>query len=90
MKRRQSKPRSHAGIPERQTKRQDACPPLSQRQIQIVKLVAEGLTNAGIAAELHISPETVGTHMKEIYRRYRVHCRVELITRWFGETHPLD
>lgn len=45
-----------------------SCEPvsLSEREVQIIKLIAEGLTNTQIAEELFLSNHTVNTHRKNI------------------------
>ena len=45
-----------------------SCEPvlLSEREIEIIKLIAEGNTNAQIAELLHLSPHTITTHRKNI------------------------
>ncbi len=45
-----------------------SCEPisLSEREIQIIKMIAEGLTNAQIAEELFLSNHTINTHRKNI------------------------
>ncbi|MEQ8363869.1 MAG: response regulator transcription factor [Cyclobacteriaceae bacterium] len=40
--------------------------PLSSREIQIIKLIANQMTSSEIAKELHLSPMTVETHRKNI------------------------
>ncbi len=40
---------------------------LTDREIQVLQLVARGLTNRGIAAMLHLSPKTVGNHVERLY-----------------------
>ena len=40
---------------------------LSAREVDVLKLVASGLTNAQIATELFISPNTVNRHLNSIY-----------------------
>lgn len=46
---------------------------LSSREIDVVKLVANGNTNAEIADVLHISPRTVDSHRTNIMRKLDIH-----------------
>ena len=48
---------------------------LSAREVEVLGLVAEGLTNAEVAARLVLSPRTVGHHLRTIYRKLRVPSR---------------
>jgi DNA-binding CsgD family transcriptional regulator len=57
---------------------------LSDREAEVARLVAEGLSNADIAARLFISPRTVTTHLQNIYRRLDVESRTGL-TRYVLE-----
>jgi DNA-binding CsgD family transcriptional regulator len=52
--------------------------PLSEREIEIARLVADGLTNPEIADRLFISQRTVTTHLQHIYRRLGVTSRTGL------------
>lgn len=58
---------------------------LSARQIQVLALVAEGLSNAEIAERLTLSPNTVKFHLRDIYRRLHVSSRLQAATA-FRET----
>ena len=49
---------------------------LSAREVEVLKLVAKGLTNAQIAKELFISPRTVDRHLNSVYRKVGVSSRV--------------
>jgi DNA-binding CsgD family transcriptional regulator len=40
---------------------------LTDREIEVLRLVARGLTNRDIATVLHLSPKTVGNHIERIY-----------------------
>jgi HD-GYP domain-containing protein (c-di-GMP phosphodiesterase class II) len=42
---------------------------LTQREIEILRLVARGMSNKGIAQRLFISPKTVGNHVEHIYTK---------------------
>jgi DNA-binding CsgD family transcriptional regulator len=51
---------------------------LTPREADVAKLVAEGLADREIAAELFLSHHTVGQHVKRIYRKLDVDSRVSL------------
>lgn len=53
---------------------------LSEREIQIIRLVMDGLSNAEIGEKIFISEETVKTHRKNIFRKLGVHNVAELTT----------
>jgi DNA-binding NarL/FixJ family response regulator len=53
-------------------------PALTPRELEIVRLVASGLRNRGIAETLHISEGTVKIHLHNIYEKLAVGGRVEL------------
>ena len=48
---------------------------LSPRELEVLKLVAEGLTNAQIAQELYLSPRTVNAHLNSVYHKLEVTSR---------------
>ncbi|MFQ5593205.1 MAG: LuxR C-terminal-related transcriptional regulator [Anaerolineae bacterium] len=52
---------------------------LTERQREVLQLIAEGFTNQEIADKLVISPYTVQTHRQNIMRRLNLHSRTELI-----------
>ncbi|MEM1218145.1 MAG: response regulator transcription factor [Bacteroidota bacterium] len=54
---------------------------LSSREQQILKRASEGLSNQATAKALHISPNTVRFHLKNIYRKLEVHSKVEAIQK---------
>jgi DNA-binding NarL/FixJ family response regulator len=51
---------------------------LTARELQVARLVADSKTNPEIAAELFLSPKTVETHIRNIFRKLDVASRVEL------------
>jgi len=53
--------------------------PLSERETEILRMVAKGLSFDTIGAVLNISPHTVVTHVKKIYRKLAVHSRGEAV-----------
>jgi two-component system response regulator NreC len=52
---------------------------LSEREQQVLKQVAQGLTNPQIAEQLHISPKTVARHRERVMKKLKVHSSVELV-----------
>jgi two-component system response regulator NreC len=52
---------------------------LTEREREILKLVAEGYTNNQIAERLTISPKTVDTHRTHIMDKLNLHSRAELV-----------
>jgi DNA-binding NarL/FixJ family response regulator len=50
---------------------------LSQREIEVLKLIANGKDNAVIAAELHISPKTVKNHISNILMKLQIDNRIQ-------------
>ena len=55
-------------------------PSLSDREIEIVRLVAKGFSNDEMAERLHLSPETIKAHLRHIYEKLGVESRVEAVT----------
>jgi DNA-binding NarL/FixJ family response regulator len=50
---------------------------LSDREIQVLKLIANGQDNGQIAAELHISPKTVKNHISNILMKLQIENRIQ-------------
>jgi two-component system response regulator NreC len=65
--------RVHAG------EEKDRYSTLTEREREILKLVAEGYTNNQIAERLVISPKTVDTHRTHIMDKLNLHSRAELV-----------
>jgi len=67
-------------------KENDCSPiPLSPREIEIVKLVAQGKVAKEIAADLHLSPHTVYTHRKNIMKKLNMGSVSELVLHAVNE-----
>jgi non-specific serine/threonine protein kinase len=60
---------------------------LSAREVEVLRLVARGLTNAQIAKELYISPRTVNAHMGSVYHKIGTSTRAEAAR--FASEHGL-
>jgi DNA-binding NarL/FixJ family response regulator len=55
---------------------------LSGRELEILALVAEGLSNKEIGSRLDISPATARTHLMHIYEKLHVRCRTEAAMKY--------
>ena len=57
---------------------------LSNRENEILELLAQGMLYKEIAARLFISQETVRKHVYHIYEKMHVNNRVEAINKFYG------
>jgi LuxR family maltose regulon positive regulatory protein len=55
--------------------------PLSDREREVLALIAKGLSNRDIAERLYISLSTVKSHTASIYGKLGVHSRTEAVAR---------
>lgn len=55
--------------------------PLTEREREVLALIACGSTNREIAQELYLSPHTVKGHTREVYRKLSVRNRAEAVQR---------
>jgi DNA-binding CsgD family transcriptional regulator len=60
---------------------------LSVREEQVATMVATGLSDANVAARLSLSEETVGAHLRRVFRKLGVHSRTELAARLWAPAH---
>jgi LuxR family transcriptional regulator, maltose regulon positive regulatory protein len=58
-----------AGLPE----------PLSERELEVLRLIASGKSNRGISSELFVSVGTVKTHINNLYRKLDAHSRTQAL-----------
>jgi len=74
-----------------QTPQSEWVEPLSEREIEILQLIAEGLTNQEIATKLYLSLNTVKVHTRNIYSKLSVHHRTAAVAkaRACGILHPI-
>jgi LuxR family transcriptional regulator, regulator of acetate metabolism len=56
---------------------------LTRRELEVLSMLAEGETNARIAARMIVSEDTVKTHVKHILRKLGVHNRAQAVSRYF-------
>jgi LuxR family maltose regulon positive regulatory protein len=59
----------------------DLVEPLSEREIEVLRLMAEGLTNREIADQLHLAPTTVKVHARNIYGKLGANNRTQAAAR---------
>lgn len=52
---------------------------LSQRELEVLELVAESLTTPEIAAKLELSPKTVSRHRERVMKKLNLHSATELV-----------
>jgi LuxR family maltose regulon positive regulatory protein len=74
---------SHApaqAVSTKELMRQEGLDPLTERELQILRLLEKGLTNREIASELVVTPGTVKLHTKHVYRKLSVNNRQTAVT----------
>ena len=54
-------------------------PKLTDRELEVLQLAADGLTNRQIGRKLHISENTVKNHMRNILEKLHLHSRMEAV-----------
>ncbi len=69
----------HAHAADAMKREPDVAEHLSVREKEILRMVANGFTSAEIASRLLISPMTVNTHIRNIYRKLQVRTRAQAV-----------
>jgi LuxR family maltose regulon positive regulatory protein len=64
-----------------QSRPQPLIEPLSEREIEVLRLLARGMSNPEIAQALFIAVSTVRSHCKSIYAKLDVHKRWDAVQR---------
>jgi two-component system NarL family response regulator len=68
-----------AGMPGRHAARGVEIPQLTPRELEVLRHVADGATNRGVASRLGISGNTVKNHVRNILEKLRLHSRMEAV-----------
>jgi LuxR family maltose regulon positive regulatory protein len=67
--------------PRAQAPQSELIEPLSEREIEVLQLMAEGLTNQEIASRLYLALNTVKVHTRNINGKLGVHSRTQAVAR---------
>lgn len=59
----------------------DLVDPLSERKLEVLRLLADALSPAEVAKKLFLSPYTLKAHTQNIYTKLGVHSRIEAISK---------
>jgi LuxR family maltose regulon positive regulatory protein len=55
--------------------------PLSEREIEVLRYIAQGLSNPEIARRMYLSPNTLKAHTQNIFLKLEVHNRVQAVEK---------
>ncbi len=80
--------RAMAKLVKREAKGREIATLLTPREIEVVRMVAKGLTNKEIGAQLFIADGTVKIHLHNIYEKLSINRRAELVR--FAEEYGLS
>jgi DNA-binding NarL/FixJ family response regulator len=57
---------------------------LTDRELEVIQLIAKGFANKEIAAQLGVAVSTIRRHIENIYSKLHVHCRTEAAAKFLG------
>jgi DNA-binding NarL/FixJ family response regulator len=68
-----------ASLVKREDRQQVPAPRLTDRELEVLRLVARGLNNKDVAKQLFISENTVKNHVRNILEKLQLHSRMEAV-----------
>jgi DNA-binding CsgD family transcriptional regulator len=63
---------------------------LTDAQLNVVNLIAQGATNRSVAQRLHVTPHTVKTHLRNAFAKLEINSRAELSKLVHDTDHPTN
>ncbi|MBN2457239.1 MAG: hypothetical protein JXB29_12005 [Sedimentisphaerales bacterium] len=63
---------------------------MSPRELEVAKLVCQGLNNKEISKDLEIRSGTVKTHIRNIYRRIHVDSKIAMLLKFVDDARRLS
>jgi DNA-binding CsgD family transcriptional regulator len=63
---------------------------LTDSELKVVNLIAQGATNRDVAAQLHVTPHTVKAHVHNAFAKLGINSRAELSKLMHGTDHPTN
>ena len=63
---------------------------LTDSELKVVNLIAQGATNRDVAAQLHVTPHTVKAHVRNAFAKLGINSRAELSKLMHGTDHPIN
>jgi DNA-binding CsgD family transcriptional regulator len=63
---------------------------LTDSELKVVNLIAQGATNASVAQQLHVTPHTVKAHLHNAFAKLGINSRAELSKLMHGTDHPTN